>query len=129
MYLGYQNNTIALVADTREKIENAPLMSFTKIEETKMPVELINGAYYLGQENIDNAKKDIVRNYRNHLLEVYIDPVVSNFLRWIEIPEEDKQVYQDYRRYLLDYTEQEGWWNQNPLTFEKWKASTNTGDK
>lgn len=129
MYLGYQNNTIALVAKTKEEIENAPLMAFTKIEETKMPVELINGTYYLGQENIDNVKKDIVRSHRNHLLEVYIDPVVSNFLRWIEIPEEDKQIYQDYRRYLLDYTEQEGWWNQNPLTLEEWKASTNTGDK
>ena len=106
MWLGYQNNLIVLVADTKEKIENAPLMSFIEIKETKEPVELVNGVYYLGQENIDNAKKDIIRSYRNHLLEVYIDPVVSNFLRWIEIPEEDKQIYQDYRRYLLDYTEQ-----------------------
>jgi len=34
--------------------------------------------------------------------------------------EDEKQVYIDYRRYLLDYTEREDWYKTNPKTLEEW---------
>jgi hypothetical protein len=35
--------------------------------------------------------------------------------------EEEKQDIADYRKYLMDYTKEESWWEQNPLAFEEWK--------
>ena len=121
MYLGYKDNVISLVANTKEELENTPLIKFTKIVQTFDPVEKVNGVFYVGQDNIDIAKKEIVRQYRNHLLETEIDPVVSNPLRWADMTEEEQNDYKNYRLYLLDYTNQPSWWNQNPLTFKEWK--------
>lgn len=65
-------------------------------------------------------KQNRVREIRNSYLEQYVDPVVSNPLRWTDMSEEEKQKYADYRRYLLDYTQGENWWESNPKTFEQW---------
>jgi hypothetical protein len=35
--------------------------------------------------------------------------------------EELKQNYTNYRRYLLDYTDGENWWEALPKTLEEWK--------
>ena len=45
MFLGYQNNKIVLVADTKEELENAPCMVFDKIVETDKDYFLHNGEY------------------------------------------------------------------------------------
>ena len=45
MFLGYQNNKIVLVADTKEELENAPCMVFDKIVETDKTYFLYNGEY------------------------------------------------------------------------------------
>ena len=45
MFLGYQNNKIVLVADTKEELENAPCMVFDKIVETDKNYFLNNGEY------------------------------------------------------------------------------------
>ena len=45
MFLGYQNNKIVLVANTKEELENAPCMSFDKIVETDKNYFLHNGEY------------------------------------------------------------------------------------
>ena len=45
MFLGYQNNKIAFVAETREELENMPCVSFVKIEETDKTYFLHNGEY------------------------------------------------------------------------------------
>ena len=45
MFLGYQNNKIVLVADTKEELENAPCMVFDKIVETDKNYFLHNGEY------------------------------------------------------------------------------------
>lgn len=119
MFLGYQNDLISLVAETREELEKAPCMSFTKIEETEEPVEKIGNLYYVGEEHIIHQKQDHVRDYRNYLLSKYIDPVVSNVLRWEEMGEYEKTCYKNYRTYLLDYTEGESWWEEYPKTFEE----------
>ena len=45
MFLGYQNNKIVLVSDTKEELENAPCMVFDKIVETDKTYFLHNGEY------------------------------------------------------------------------------------
>ena len=50
MFLGYQNEKIVLVANTKEKLENAPCMVFDKIEESPVDYELYNGEYIPSSE-------------------------------------------------------------------------------
>lgn len=45
MFLGYQNNRIVLVANTKEELENAPCMVFDEIVETDKNYFLHNGEY------------------------------------------------------------------------------------
>ena len=66
-------------------------------------------------------KQERVRLTRNFYLEQFVDPVVSNPLRWNDLTAEEQQVYADYRRYLLDFTSGENWWENLPKTLEEWK--------
>jgi len=66
------------------------------------------------------SEQNRVRSIRNSYLEQYVDPIISNQIRFSEMPETDKEKILNYRRYLLDYTEQENWWESNPLTLEEW---------
>ena len=45
MFLGYQNNKIVLVADTKEELENAHCIVFDEIVETDKNYFLYNGEY------------------------------------------------------------------------------------
>ena len=45
MFLGYQNNKIVLVADTKKELENTPCMEFDEIVETDKNYFLHNGEY------------------------------------------------------------------------------------
>ena len=45
MFLGYQNNKIVLVANTKEELENVPCMVFDEIVETDKNYFLHNGEY------------------------------------------------------------------------------------
>lgn len=45
MFLGYQNDKIAFVAETREELENMPCVSFDRIEETGVHYVLKDGEY------------------------------------------------------------------------------------
>ena len=45
MFIGYQNDKIAFVADTREELENLPCVILDKIEETGVEYVLHNGEY------------------------------------------------------------------------------------
>lgn len=45
MWLGYQKDVLALVADTKEELENTPMMTFTSIVETSDTYVLVNGQY------------------------------------------------------------------------------------
>lgn len=119
MFLGYQNDLVAFVSNTKKELENLNYIHFTKIEQTQEPVEMVCGSYYIGENNIKEAKEKDVRNYRNHLLETEVDPVVSNPLRWNDMSEYNKTNYQEYRTYLLDWTENEGWWESKPKTFDE----------
>lgn len=61
-----------------------------------------------------------VRAVRNSYLETYVDPK-QLVMVWERLSEDERQTYADYRQYLLDYTQTENWWLNNPLTFEEWQ--------
>lgn len=56
MYLGYQNNKIVLVANTRAELENAPCIKFDEIVETDKEYALYNGEYLL-KEEVEQAEQ------------------------------------------------------------------------
>lgn len=58
-----------------------------------------------------------VRAVRND----YLQDTDRYMLEDYPITPEEKELCKQYRQYLRDYTEQEEWWLQNPLTFEDWK--------
>lgn len=53
---------------------------------------------------VDEVKNQ-VRQERNRKLEAEVDPVVSNPLRWNDLTLEQQQSYTDYRKALLDITD------------------------
>ncbi|MDE6481593.1 MAG: hypothetical protein K2L25_02105 [Alphaproteobacteria bacterium] len=56
MFLGYQGNLLAMVAQTRKELTAAPCIEFTKIVKTDEKVELIAGQYYVGASAINKAR-------------------------------------------------------------------------
>lgn len=55
MFLGFQDNLISLVSNTREELENCGI-PFTSIEETKEIYTLHNGKY-IAEKEIEEAKR------------------------------------------------------------------------
>lgn len=64
MFLGYQNNKIVLTANTRAELENAPCMTFDRIEETDVNYTLYNGEYLTDAEVLvkqkETRKKELI---------------------------------------------------------------------
>lgn len=63
-----------------------------------------------------------VRAVRNSYLEKYVDPK-QLVLVWEGMSVDERNIYSDYRRYLLDYTDNEDWYLSNPMTLDEWKES------
>lgn len=105
---------------TRKEVENAPCMIFDRIEEVEW-AERYKGAVYIDKEELQKAKESFVRAERDRFLTLYIDPVVTNPLRWGDMSDEQKAEYTAYRKYLLDYTKTLAWWENVPLTLDEWK--------
>lgn len=51
----------------------------------------------------------------------YLQDTDRYMLEDYPVTSEEKELCKQYRKYLRDYTEEENWWLQNPLTFEDWK--------
>ena len=66
-----------------------------------------------------------VRAVRNSYLEKYVDPK-QLVMVWDSLSADDKKLYADYRQYLLDYPQTEGWYLQNPMTLDEWKESNSS---
>lgn len=60
------------------------------------------------QEELDEEAAAQVRAMRNGLLAKQVDPIVTNPLRWAEMTAAQQQAWVDYRRALLDITDQSG---------------------
>lgn len=120
MFIGYQGELKAFVAETREELENNKFVQFTNIEEVPF-AEMYNGVIYDNEEELTTAKQDYIRGIRNQYLVDYVDGAVSNPLRWADMSQELKDMYTNYRQYLLDYTNSENWWKNLPKTLEEWR--------
>lgn len=119
-YVGYQNELACFVGETKEELKRLPAVKFTEIKEVEF-AEMYNGVIYTDQEELTKAKQDYVRSIRNQYLVDYVDGAVSNPLRWADMSQELKDMYTNYRQYLLDYTNEENWWEQLPKTLDEWK--------
>lgn len=60
------------------------------------------------QEELDAEAEAAVRGQRNYLLEIEVDPIVSNPLRWADMTTAEQNAWASYRTALLNITEQEG---------------------
>lgn len=60
------------------------------------------------QEELDAEAEAEVRGQRNYLLEIEVDPIVSNPLRWADMTTAEQNAWASYRTALLNITEQEG---------------------
>lgn len=93
---------------------------------TKMNVEQsYNGNWYLEgyapQKSVEQQQLEI-RTIRNIYLEKYVDPY-QLVIRWNALSIEEQNNIMKYRKYLLDYTKKENWWESKPLTFDEWIES------
>lgn len=122
MFIGYQNDLIAFMAETKEELENLPCVELTEIKQVEF-AESYNGAIYIDPVELQTVKETDVRAVRNQYLVEYVDAVVSNPLRWGDMSADEQAQITDYRRYLLDYTEADNWWLSDPLTFDAYVES------
>lgn len=110
----------AFLGETEEELRELGCAVIDEIKEVDFAI-MYNGKIYEDEEEYIEACKESVRQFRNNLLETEVDPIVTNPLRWSDMSEEDQNMYKNYRKYLLDYTKGENWWEQNPKTLDEWK--------
>lgn len=96
---------------------------YQSIGMTEMEVEqAYNGSWYLQgytpEKSVETMQTE-VRAIRNSYLEKYVDPK-QLVMVWDSLSADERKTYSDYRTYLLDYTNTENWYLQNPMTFEEW---------
>ena len=98
--------------------------------ENKATIELINGEYAIvaiPEPTVEELQAQ-VRAVRNSYLEKYVDPK-QLVLVWESLSVDERNIYSDYRRYLLDYTDNEDWYLSNPMTLDEYLvADENTID-
>lgn len=75
------------------------------------------------QKTTEEMEQD-VRDKRDEYLVLYVDPVVSNPLRWADMPVEEQKQYADYRRYLLDITDDPAFPDLTVKTFDEFVNET-----
>ena len=63
------------------------------------------------QEELDAVMAKQVRKQRDFILATKVDPMVSNPLRWSALTADQQTAWADYRRALLDITQQAGFPN------------------
>ena len=57
-------------------------------------------------EQVIAEKASSVMGYRDHLLKINVDPVVSNPLRWADLSTKKQDEWKEYRQKLLDISKQ-----------------------
>ena len=79
MFLGYQNDKIAFVAETREELENIPCITLDKIEETDKEYFLHNGEYVCEvpfDQQVEEMRQARADAYAND-----VDPLMAEYNR------------------------------------------------
>lgn len=125
MFKAIKDNKIIAISDTDssfsclvcDTIANEP-------EHTTADYMQVNGEFVLtsSAEAIEQKKSD-VRAIRNQYLKQHVDDRAKSPFMWNEVSEEEKALIGEYRKYLMDYPETEGWYERSPMNFEEWVAS------
>lgn len=79
MYLGYQNDKIAFIAETKEELENMPCVTLDKIEETDKTYFLHNGEYVCEvpfDQQVEEMRQARADAYANE-----VDPLMAEYNR------------------------------------------------
>lgn len=79
MFLGYQNDKIAFIAETREELENMPCVTLDKIEETDKTYFLHNGEYVF--EVPFDQQVEEMRQARASAYASEVDPLMAEYNR------------------------------------------------
>lgn len=79
MFLGYQNDKIAFVAETKEELENLPCVILDKIEETDKTYFLHNGEYVC--EIPFDQQVEEMRQARADAYASEVDPLMAEYNR------------------------------------------------
>lgn len=78
MFLGYQNDKIAFVAETKEELENIPCVTLDKIEETDKTYFLHNGVYVC---ELPEPTKEEQQKARENAYKAKVDPITCHINR------------------------------------------------
>lgn len=79
MFIGYQNDKIAFVAETREELESLPCVTLDKIEETDKTYFLHNGEYVF--EVPFDQQVEEMRQARADAYADEVDPLMAEYNR------------------------------------------------
>ena len=72
----------------------------------------------------EDELKARVRAVRNQYLEQTDKYMISDY----PITDEERELYKQYRTYLLTYPERQDWYKSNPKTYEEWKSLQTTNN-
>ena len=113
----------AKIINEETKEVSVALGSYVPDGFTEMDVEFgYNNIWYVAgyaPQKPQEVKEKEVRQVRNSYLVDFVDPY-QLVIRWGELSETEQGYMKEYRKYLLDYTKEDGWWEQNPMTYEDW---------
>ena len=84
MFIGYQNDKISFIAETKEELENIPCVTLDRIEETGVEYVLHNGEYKPKAEVELEAKKEETEA-RIAELQAYLDSTDWYVTRYSEV--------------------------------------------
>lgn len=79
MFIGYQNDKIAFIAETKEELENMPCVTLDKIEETDKTYFLHNGEYVC--EVPFDQQVEEMRQARADAYASEVDPLMAEYNR------------------------------------------------
>lgn len=90
-------------------------------------IQSLDDKYKVGliPEPTEEEKAQAVRVIRDNYLIQYVDAVVSNPLRWADMNQEEQEAIIQYRLYLLDIPQSEGFPDVEVLDFNNWKENNN----
>ena len=131
MFKAIKDNKIIAISDTDSKFPCLVCDSIAnEPDHTTADYMQVNSEYVLtsSAEAIEQKKAE-VRTVRNQYLKQYVDDRAKSPFMWNEVTEEEKALIGEYRKYLMDYPEIEGWYEHSPMNFEEWKASSEIEQK
>lgn len=107
MFIGYQNDKITFIAETREELENLPCVTLDRIEETSKEYVLYNGSYILKSE-ADTMQTDEDKQARISELKAKLsatDYIVIKIAEGEATREEYESILEDRQKWRAEINE------------------------